>query len=125
VPRITRIRTAAHPTEGYDRVVLDIEGRLPGYTIRYVDQPIEDGSGEPATVPGRRFLQIRLEPAQAHSDAGTSLTPRTRTLNYPMLEGYTITGDFEGVVTLVLGLDDVVGYRVGELTGRIYIDVAA
>jgi hypothetical protein len=26
---------------------------------------------------------------------------------------------------VVLGLDDVVGYRVGELPGRIYIDVAA
>lgn len=25
----------------------------------------------------------------------------------------------------VLGLDDVVGYRVGELPGRVYIDVAA
>ena len=31
----------------------------------------------------------------------------------------------EGVVSVALGLDDVVGFRVGELPGRIYIDVAA
>jgi len=34
-------------------------------------------------------------------------------------------GDYEGYVSIALGLDDVVGYRVGELPGRIYVDVAA
>jgi hypothetical protein len=42
-----------------------------------------------------------------------------------MLKAYRIVGDFEGVVTVALGLDDVVGFRVGELPGRLYIDVAA
>jgi hypothetical protein len=125
VPRITGIRSAAHPQEGYDRVVLDVAGPIPGYRVRYVDEPIQDGSGLPAAVPGRRFLQLTLEPAQAHTDTGVATTPRARTVNYPMLEAWAITGDFEGVVTVVLGLDDVVGYRVGELPGRIYIDVAA
>ncbi|HEU4422959.1 MAG TPA: hypothetical protein VFR67_10555 [Pilimelia sp.] len=125
VPRITGVRSAAHPDEGFDRIVFDIAGRIPGYQIRYVDEPIQDPSGRPANVPGRRFLQIRLEPAQAHTDGGQATQPRARTVNYPMLEAWAITGDFEGVVTVVLGLDDVVGYRVGELPGRIYIDVAA
>jgi hypothetical protein len=125
VPRIVGVRSAQHPEAGYDRVVLDIVGKIPGYHVAYVDQPVKDGSGEPANVPGRRFLQIRLEPAQAHTDAGVATQPRAMTVNYPMLEAWAITGDFEGVVTIVLGLDDVVGYRVGELPGRIYIDVAA
>jgi hypothetical protein len=125
VPRITGIRSAAHPAEGFDRIVFDIAGAIPGYQVRYVDQPIKDPSGQPANVPGRRFLQIRLEPAQAHTDAGQPTQPRAATVNYPMLEAWAITGDFEGVVTVVLGLDDVVGYRVGELSGRIYVDVAA
>lgn len=125
VPRVTGIRTAAHPEEGFDRLVLDIAGELPGYRVEYVDQPVKDGSGEPANVPGRRYLQIRLEPAQAHTDAGVATQPRARTVGYPMLEAWAITGDFEAVVTVVLGLDDVVGYRVGELPGRIYLDVAA
>ncbi|HEU5109131.1 MAG TPA: hypothetical protein VFT95_11350 [Micromonosporaceae bacterium] len=125
MPRITGVRSAAHPAEGFDRIVFDIAGRIPGYQIRYVDTPIQDPSGSPADVPGRRFLQIRLEPAQAHTDSGQATQPRARTVNYPMLEAWAITGDFEGVVTVVLGLDDVVGYRVGELPGRIYVDVAA
>jgi hypothetical protein len=125
VPRVTGIRSAAHPQEGYDRVVLDLAGPIPGYRVSYVDQPIQDGSGLPANVPGRRSLQMTLEPAQAHTDGGVAAQPRARTVNHPMLEAWAITGDFEGVVTVVLGVDDVVGYRVGELPGRIYIDVAA
>lgn len=129
VPQLLRIRTAAHSAEGYDRVVFDFVSTLPGYEIKYVDEAIADGSGEPVDIPGRRLLQITFRPAQAHDDTGTSsVTPRMKTLDYPMLEAYAITGDFEGVVTVVLGLDDVVGYRVGELPGepgRIYIDVAA
>jgi hypothetical protein len=36
-----------------------------------------------------------------------------------------VVGDFEGHVSIAIGLDDVVGFRVGELPGRIYLDVAA
>jgi hypothetical protein len=43
----------------------------------------------------------------------------------PMIKSYAVVGDYEGHVSIVLGLDDVVGYRVGELPGRIYVDVAA
>jgi len=129
VPRLLRIRSAQHPDEGYDRITFDFEGTLPGFDVRYVAEAIADGSGEPVDVPGRRLLQIRFSPAQAHNDAGTeSVTPRSKTLNYPMMEAYAITGDFEGVVTVVIGLDDVVGFRIGELPGtpgRIYLDVAA
>ncbi len=125
VPVVVHVRSATHAAEGYDRVVLDITGALPGYQVRYIDHPVMDGSGRAATVPGRRYLQIRLEPAMAHAEDGTALAPRTTTVNYPMLKGWTITGDFEGVVTIVLGLDDVVGFRVGELSGpRVFIDVA-
>jgi hypothetical protein len=50
------------------------------------------------------------------------------TLGLPMLKAYAITGDFEGVLTVVLGLDAVVGFRVVELPGapgRIAVDVAS
>jgi len=125
VPVLLAIRSAAHPEAGYDRIVFDFQGRLPGYEIKYVPQVLGDGTGDPVAVPGRRFLQVRFEPAQAHTDAGAPTVERTKSFNYPMLRGYTLAGDFEGVVTIGLGLDDTVGYRVGELTGRIYLDVAA
>jgi hypothetical protein len=122
-----RIRSAAHP--GYDRIVFDFEGPLPGYHVRYVDEVREDGSGRPVTMPGRRFLLVTFTPAQAHTDAGESLVrPQRDTFDYPVLRGYVLVGDFEGNVSVALGLDDVVGFRVGELPGtpgRIYLDVAA
>lgn len=129
VPQLLRIRSAAHPDEGYDRIVFDFARELPGYEIRYVDEVRQDGSGNLVTMPGRRFLQVRFHPAQAHTDAGAPLVSPTRdTFDHPMLRGYVLVGDFEGYVTVALGLDDVVGFRVGELPGtpgRIYVDVAA
>ena len=129
VPQLLRIRSAAHPDEGYDRIVFDIDGALPGYTVRYVDEVRQDPSDLPVNVPGRRYLVITFTPAQAHTDAGQSLiSPQRRTLDYPMMRGYVLVGDFEGYVSVAIGLDDVVGFRVGELPGqpgRIYLDVAA
>jgi hypothetical protein len=129
VPTMTGIRSAAHPEPGFDRIVFDFTGPLPGYTVRYVDEVRQDGSGRLVTVPGRRYLLIVFDPAQAHDDAGNALvTPPRRTLDYPMMRGYVLVGDFEGHVSVAVGLDDVVGYRVGELPGspgRIYLDVAA
>jgi hypothetical protein len=126
VPVLVAIRTAAHPAEGFDRIVFDVRGPLPGYQVRYVSQVREDPSDRPVSMPGRRYLLITLRPAQAHDEAGAAtVTERTKTLDYPMLKGYVLTGDFEGVVNVALGLDDVVGFRVGELPGRLYVDVAA
>jgi hypothetical protein len=126
VPLLTNIRSATHPAEGYDRIVFDFQGTLPGYEVRYVSEVRGDPSDLPIAVPGRRFLLITFRPAQAHTDAGTPTgAPRSETLSYPMMKGYAIAGDFEAVLTVAIGVDDVVGYRVGELSGRIYLDVAA
>ena len=124
VPRVVGIRSATHAA-GYDRVTVDLSGGIPGYEVGYVDSPIAETSGEPVSMPGRRYLQIRLAPADAHDDSGKPTVGRARTLGLPMVEAYAVTSDVEGIVTIVLGLEDVVGFRVGELPGRIYVDVAA
>ena len=125
VPRCVGIRAAAHSSEGFDRIVFDFEGRLPGYEIRYVPVVVADGSGKRLAMPGRRYLQIVMRPAQGHDDEGGHAVTGRHDLDFPMLKGYVVAGDFEGVLTIALGLDDVVGYRVGELPGHLYIDVAA
>jgi hypothetical protein len=125
VPVVTAIRYAAHPAQGYDRIVFDISGALPGYSVRYVSSVRADPSDRPVAVPGRRHLLIVLNPAQAHRDNGTATVSGTHRISLPMLESYAVVGDFEGHVSIALGLDDVVGYRVGELPGRIYLDLAA
>jgi len=125
VPVLAGIRYAGHQADGYDRIVFDIEGSLPGYTARYVPQVLADPSDRPVKVPGRRWLLVVMNPAQAHRDGGGATVSGIHRTGLPMLKGYAITGDFEGHVSIALGLDDVVGYRVGELPGRIYLDVAA
>jgi hypothetical protein len=127
MPVVTGVRTAAHPECGYDRIVLDITGPLPSVQVRSASQVTADGSGEPITVPGQRYLLITLQPAQAHDRSGRSTLPRSvRTLGYPALKGYALAGDFEGVFTLALGLDGgPPSIRIGALPGHWYIDIKA
>ncbi|MEV4703018.1 AMIN-like domain-containing (lipo)protein [Actinoplanes sp. NPDC049316] len=126
VPVLVGVRYAAHSKEGFDRIVFDLKGTgLPGYSVRYVSEVRGDPSDRPVRVPGRRFLLVVLNPAQAHRDDGTDTVSGSHRLDLPMMRGYAVAGDYEGYVSIAIGLDDVVGYRVGELPGRIYLDVAA
>jgi hypothetical protein len=123
VPVITAVRAAAHPECGYDRLVLDITGPNPGYTIKYVTLVTADPSGQAITVPGRQYLLITLRPAQAHADSGSpAISQRVQELGYPVLAGSALAGDFEGTVTLAAGLQQAASIRVGELPGHLYID---
>jgi hypothetical protein len=46
-------------------------------------------------------------------------------IDLPTLKPYAVVGDYEGYVSIALGLNHVAGFRVGELHGRVYVDVAA
>jgi hypothetical protein len=121
---ISAVRTAAHPECGYDRLVLDIAGPMPGYEIRYVTRVTADPSGMSITLPGRSYLLITLRPANAHTAAGVAtISRRAHALSYPELRGYVLGGDFEGVVTLALGLQHRAAIRVGEIPGHWYVDI--
>jgi hypothetical protein len=125
VPVVLRVRAAAHPEAGYDRLTVDVQGPLPGYTVRYVDKVLADGSGRPVSVPGRRYLLVVFTPAQAHRDDGTPTVAGTHPLHLSNVRGYAVAGDFEGHVSIGVGMDSVTRYRVGELPGRVYLDVAS
>ena len=124
VPVLEHIRYAAHPLERYDRIVFDFDHAVPGYTIRYVSKVRTDPSDRNVTVPGRRFLLIVFTPAQAHDDEGEATVSGTHAADLPMMRGYAVAGDFEGYVSVAIGLDRVTGFRTGELPHRIYVDVA-
>jgi hypothetical protein len=124
VPVITAVRVAQHPGCGYDRVVLDIAGPLPAYSVQYVDHVTADPSGRTLTMPGSRYLVITLRPAQAHTNAGTAtVTAGVHQARYPSLASWAVAGDFEGVVRIAMGLSGPASIRTGELSGRIYIDI--
>lgn len=125
MPVVTGVRTGSHPECRYDRLVLDLTGALPGYEIRSVDKVSGDPSGNPVSVPGggTTFLLITLHPAQAHTDTA-AVSPTSAATGYPALKGYAVAGDFEGTVSIALGLARAGQIRVGELSGRLFVDVA-
>jgi hypothetical protein len=123
VPVLTGVRQAGHA--GYDRIVFDIPGALPGYSTAYITEVRSDGSDRPVAVPGRYYLRVVLNPAQAHRDGGAATVSGVHRVDLPVLESYAITGDYEGHVIVVLGLNRKAGYRIAELDNRIYVDLRA
>lgn len=96
------------------KVLFGFEQRAPGpgYEVSY--QPadtakVEDGSGNPIEIDGEAFLVVKLTPAMTAKIDGDQVTktytgPSRLPGTGPIAE-VVKTGDFEGVVTWVIGLD--------------------
>ncbi len=125
VPILTDVRAAAH--EGYDRIVFEFEGGLPGYRVEYVEQPIHCGTGLGAEVAGVAYLQVRMTPADAHDEAGApTFGLQEISPSLPAIVQAVQTCDFEADVTWVIGLNAAADFRVADLDGpfRVVVDVA-
>lgn len=113
--------------QGFDRVVFEFEGNdIPGYRVGYVDKAIQCGSGEPVSLAGHAFLEVRMTPAQAHTEAGApTVQDRERRLDLPGVKEIESICDFEAEVTWVLGLESRKVFRVRtfENPARLVIDV--
>jgi hypothetical protein len=84
----------------------------PGYKVEYKAGPFaEDGSGAPVTVGGKYFLVVRFEPAAGfdlNTGVATYQGPKSiKPSGVPHVVELREIGDFEGVVTWVIGLDAV------------------
>jgi hypothetical protein len=117
------VDAACHPT--YDRVVIRARFATPGYDVRYVSRIVHDGSGRPVTLLGTKRIRILVRNARGHTLGGANLLPSSRTPLCSNLRQLKNAGDFEGLVTLGLGLRRKTGFRVFRLTGptRIVIDI--
>ncbi|MHC6626141.1 AMIN-like domain-containing (lipo)protein [Streptomyces globosus] len=125
-PLVVGARWAGHCT--YDRIVVDLKGRVPDADVTRVPALFQDGSGAPVPLAGKHFLQIRLHPAAAHlrSGEGTYRGPRLVRTDLPALKGLAMTGDFEGYVTFGAAFDSRPSYRTFTLRSpdRFVIDIA-
>ncbi|TDV42680.1 AMIN-like domain-containing (lipo)protein [Actinophytocola oryzae] len=127
LPALTAIRTGQHP--GFDRVVLDLTGSTPPtVTNRWVDELTADGSGEVVWLTGQYFVEVVSHPAAAHDDAGNRTYPgpeRFRTRDLRNVMAVALTGDFEGYLSVGLGLRNQTWVRTSVLTSpnRVVIDV--
>ena len=127
VPVLLREIRAAEQS-GFDRVVFEFDGpEIPNYKVEYVDKPVRQcGSGEVAQVAGDGWLEIRFNPANAHTEAGQpTVADRERRPGLPVLKELEITCDFEAEVAVVLGVSSPNRYRVLNLSNptRVVIDI--
>jgi hypothetical protein len=126
IPLVTRLEAGRHDDEGYDRVVIEFDGPLPGYDVRYVDRVVQDGSGQPVPLLGGADLQVVVRPANAHDDSGQPTLATSRLApGFTVIKEARLVGDFEGVVTVGIGVGSRAPFRVIELTSpnRLVIDV--
>ncbi len=119
------VRLAGHG--GFDRLVLEFADRLPGYTVGYRPLPAHaDGSGAEIPLPGASALvQVTLTPATGwDSDRRTYSGPSTVTGGTASVTEVKAAGDFEAVLSWVVGLRAKVPFRVLVLDGppRLVID---
>jgi hypothetical protein len=125
-PIVITSRAGRH--SGYDRFVIEMRGKAPGYRIRYVTTPRYDGSGNRIPIHGTAYLLIVLTPANAHNSAGTVTYtgPRLSTVGLPTIKSFALAGDFEAHVSFALALRKKARFHVGELRNprRLYVDVA-
>jgi len=123
---VVGVRTAAH--EGFDRVTIELAGSSPGYRAAWrTTPPRHCASGAAVPMAGGAWLEVRLDPAQAH-DAQGRATLETRPQAQPGLtavQALQMTCDFEGVVSWALGAPRALPFRVMPLTDppRVVVDV--
>ncbi|MFI7450669.1 hypothetical protein ACIBQX_24455 [Nonomuraea sp. NPDC049714] len=121
--RVTGVRVARH--DGFDRVVVDFEGDVPGYTVRWKSKVETEGAGKPIDLDGGQALHVMLIPAEAHTEAGEPTWTGTSAEPLTAVTGIVSTGDFEGHVGIALISDRTRTFRVKEYTSpdRLVIDV--
>lgn len=125
---LRRVRVGRH--DGFDRLVFDFDGGLPGYSVAYRAVARTDGGGAPIPTTGAVALQVYLQAASVDTEAEGFPFTFTPTgpidANYPTLRDVRYGGYFEGGTTFGIGLAGRSGFRVLELTGppRLAIDVA-
>lgn len=125
---VTGVRTGAH--EGYDRVVLDLEGSgTVGWRVGYEDQPTLDGSGAPVDLAGQHTLVVIAsgmrtpEPGEDLYNPGQLLVPGS---GLSVVTEVLRVAPFEGQLNVYIGARAEAAYRVFALQdpARLVIDVA-
>ena len=124
-PTLIDVRAGTHT--GYDRVVFEFRGAVPEHRVGYVDQLVEDGTGDPVSVAGDADLEVVFQGANAHEENGSpTVSPRRFSPGLPAVKEVAQLGDFEAVVSYGIGVDQRRPIQVSTLSdpSRLVIDIA-
>ena len=125
---VTGVRTGRHAC--FDRLVLDVDGDLRGYAVRYVPVVRADGSGIPVPVRGGARLEVIATAGVVPTDAWFRHNGQLSDVRgYRTLRQVAWAGSFEGQTTIALGVRARLPFRVFVLDGpgdgsRLVVDVA-
>ncbi|HEU4674740.1 MAG TPA: hypothetical protein VFS29_02040 [Motilibacteraceae bacterium] len=130
---LTGLRVAHH--QGYDRVVFELSGAVPGYRVAYVREVLEDPSGQRVGLQGDARLLVTLRGATTDTSFQTTegatpssyTGPRRLLPDLPSVMEVRLVGDFEAVLSAGIGVDHKVPFRVFTLNNptRVVVDVQA
>ena len=114
---ITAVRAGRN--ECYDRLVFDVNGTPPGYSVRYVSTVFAEGTGNPLPVTGGAKLEVVIR-----SLSDTARMPSVA--GFQTFRSVVYGGSFEGQTTVGLGVRARLPFRVFILTNpsRVVVDVA-
>jgi hypothetical protein len=121
----------------YDRLVIDITGSTTyhNWQVGYVPQVVEDGSGRVVHLRGGAYLQIRLEAPTVTPNGTLTYVPANNgelvnVAGYRTFRQVALTGSFEGVTNISVGVRARLPFRVFTVSGphanetRVVVDVA-
>ena len=117
---LVAVRTGADSCA--DRVEFELDGPAAGYSVSYVDEVVQDGSGAPLTVPGGARLQAQLH-HPAYDDAGQATysgrvgEPLASVSGYRSLQSVVFAGSFEGYSTIGVGVRARLPFRMSVVDG--------
>lgn len=127
--QIVDFRTGRHAC--FDRLVIDVDGTVAGYSVRYVSQVRQDGSGFVVPVRGGARLEVvaRVGVVATDSFFTSNSTDVADVRGYSTFRQVAWAGSFEGQSTVGLGVRARLPFRVFLLDGpgdgtRMVVDVA-
>ncbi|MET3206800.1 UNVERIFIED_ORG: hypothetical protein ABIB21_003623 [Arthrobacter sp. UYEF13] len=130
---VTNVRTGQHYC--FDRMVVDLNGPVAGYTARYVPVVVQDGSGFSIPLLGSAFLQVTVNAPSYDVETGNvTYSPAAKAelsnvAGYQTFRQVAYAGSFEGYTSIGLGVRARLPFRVFTLDGpgsgsRMVVDVA-
>jgi hypothetical protein len=114
---------------GYDRVVWEFAGSgRPTYRVRYVDEPLADGSGDPVPVEGEAYVEVLVSTVgiPPEGTARPDEAPASALSGTVIAQALPVYGGFEGYGQAFVGVRDTRRpLRVATLTNptRLVVDV--
>lgn len=129
VALLSDVRIAQH--DGFTRVVFEFRGEEPpGWIAEYQEPPVtEDPSGRTIAVEGDAFLRVTMSAASAVDLRGeepvVSFGPDRVAGPEELVNEVVDVGDFEAVMTWVIGLESEAPFAVATFTepSRVVVDI--